>query len=146
MKTEIPILTLSDLLPQVVDEVQNGDASAMEAYAKLVTLERMIADAKKDILNYAIDERELLGKEEVIRAGYKISVVSTQRFTYDDPEIDRYKALIKSREVLCKRAYKMENEGQYMYDKDGVVISPAIPKVSTTIKCERLPEDYHVVI
>jgi len=146
MKTKLPVNDMSEVIPSVIHEVQNGDASAMEVYANLVTLERMIAEAKKEVLNYAIDERELLGKEDVIRAGYRISVVSTQRFTYDDPEIERHKALIKSREVLCKKAYQLDQNGQPMYDEDGVVITPATPKVTTTIKCERLPEDYHVVI
>ena len=146
MKTKLPVYELSEVIPAVIDEVQNGDASAMEVYANLITLERMIAETKKEVLNYAIDERELLGKEDVIRAGYRISVVSTQRFTYDDPEIERHKAIIKSREILCKKAYQLNMAGQPMYDEDGVVINPATPKVITTIKCEKLPEDYHVVI
>lgn len=146
MKTEIPILTMSDLLPQVVDEVYSGEASAMEAYAKLVTLERMVTEAKKSILDIAIDERELLGKAEVVRAGYRISVVSTSRFTYNDPEIDRYKALIKSREILGKKAFNLEQSGKFMYDENGEVIPPAEQKTTVTIKCERLPEDYYAKV
>ena len=134
---------LADDIPETVEGIKDGNIGAMETYAKLTTLERLIKEAKAEVLDYAIDERELLGKEDVVRYGYRVSVVSTQRFTYQDAYIERYKALIKARETLCKKSYSLSNEGQYMYDENGEVIPPAISKHTVTIKCEKLPEDYH---
>lgn len=104
---------------------------ALELYVLLSSLEKAAGTFKKELLEAAIEERERYDKrEQVIRAGMEVSVMQTTRWSYEDPEIDRYKTLIKGRELLAK---KSATTGASICDENGVLVEPAIAKTSTTI-------------
>lgn len=112
-------------------EYAKDNGGALKLYVLLNNLERAAGAFKKDLLDAAIQEREMYDRrEQVIRAGFEVSVVETTRWSYDDPEIERYKTLIKGREMLAKKAAAT---GAAMSDENGVLVEPAISKTTTTI-------------
>ena len=59
--------------------LENGDA--LGAYVYLHQLEKIVGEAKKQIQDAAIEERERFGrKEEITRHGFLVSIMETSRF------------------------------------------------------------------
>lgn len=104
---------------------------ALELYVLISNLEKAAGTFKKELLEAAIEERQRYDKrEQIIRAGMEVSVMESTRWSFDDPEIERYKTLIKGRELLAKKA---ATTGASICDENGVLVEPGIAKTSTTI-------------
>ena len=123
-------------LQNIADQaIEGGDA--LGAYVYLHQLEKIVGEAKKQIQDAAIEERERYGrKEEITRHGFVVTIMETSRYSFSDPEIDRLKALVKSREDLAKKALQLAEGGHPFFDQNGEVIPPAERKFITTIKTE----------
>ena len=113
------------------------DGDALGTYVYLHLLEKAVGEAKKMVQDAAIEERERYDrKAEILRHGVVVSVMETSRFSYDDPEIDRLKILIKAREEKCKNAYTFASKGSVFIDENGEEIPPAEKKSIVTLKTE----------
>lgn len=128
---------LQDHIESLRAQAEDGTANPIKAYIELYQMEKLIAEAKKAVTALAIEERDKYDRKEVIvQDGYKVSIVETTRYSFNDVEIDRYKALIKSREDLAKQAFAIGQKGGILTDENGEVIPSAIPSYSTSIKLE----------
>ena len=120
-------------------DVEAGVMDPIKAYIAVYQLEKALADAKKALQVEAIAKREQYdAKEQIAVDGYKVSVVNTTRYTYNDPEIDRLNALVKSRQELAKQAFAIEQKGGIFSDANGEVIPAAIPSYSAVLKLEHI--------
>lgn len=129
---------LQDHIQSLQADAEQGTTSAIKTYIEIYQMEKLVAEAKKAVSALAIEERDRYDRKEVIvQDGYKVSIVETTRYSYNDVEIDRYKALIKSREDLAKQAFAIEQKGGILTDETGEVIPAAIPSYSTSIKLEQ---------
>lgn len=122
---------------QNVAETALKYGGALEAYVYLHQVEKIVNEAKKQVQEAAIEERETYDRrEEVTSQGFAVSIMETSRYSYNDPEIDRLKALVKTRENLAKKALQFSESGNTFYDENGEIIPPAERKYITTLKVE----------
>lgn len=124
-------------IEHLTHDVEAGVMDPIKAYVAIYQLEKVIAEAKKALQVEAIAKREQYdAKEQIAVDGYKVSVVSTTRYSYNDPEIDRLQALVKSRQDLAKQAFAIEQKGGIFSDANGEVVPAAIPSYSAALKLE----------
>lgn len=121
----------------LVADVEEGKVDPIKAYIKLYELEKSASELKDRIKNLAIDKREMYNDKEYISSGYKVSVVSTTRYSYrGDFELERLTAQVKNRQAMMIQAYNNKRLGGELYDENGEQVLPAEPKTSTYLKLE----------
>ncbi len=126
-------------IEHLTHDVEAGVMDPIKAYIAVYQLEKALADAKKALQVEAIAKREQYdAKEQIAVDGYKVSVVNTTRYTYNDTEIDRLQALVKSRQEMAKQAFAIEQKGGIFSDANGEVIPAAIPSYSAVLKLEHI--------
>jgi uncharacterized membrane protein YfhO len=133
MIDQYTIQNIADILNQRVAEVRNGRTHAVELYAYLYELEKLVKESKDDIQGLAFEEVEQYGKQGLDYGDYKMTAVQTTRWVYKDAELDRYKALMKARQDLMKQSAKIMGG---LADQYGEEIPPAEPRMSQSIKME----------
>lgn len=122
-----------------VEKVKQGEESALDVYPEIYELEKSIKELSSELKDYVIEERSKYDKkDDVIKGGYRISVVTSTRFNYKGDEhwqaIEQAK---KNRETLLKKATSMAEKNQTLTDPEtGEVIPPAEVKTSTYPKLE----------
>jgi len=133
MIDQYTIQNIADILNQRVAEVRNGRTNAVELYAYLYELEKLVKESKDDIQGLAFEEVEQYGKQGLDYGDYKMIAVQTTRWVYKDAELDRYKALMKARQDLMKQSAKIMGG---LADQYGEEIPPAEPRMTQSIKME----------
>jgi len=126
------ITSITEILSLRAEEVKHGRTKPLDLYTFLYQLEKVCKELKDEIIDEVIDEVDKYGKDGCDHGGYKMTVNRTSRWTYNDDEIDRLKALMKARQDLMKQASRTPG----MTDQYGEVIPEAEQKTSTYIKME----------
>lgn len=126
-----------DELINLTEQVKEGYHDPIKAYIKLYEVEKIVSELKKEVSELALDKRMSVSDKEYYQNGYKVSIVSTSRFSYPyDTELERFKMATKNRQEAMKQAYYANKNGRDFYDEYGEVIPPAESKTTTYLKLE----------
>jgi hypothetical protein len=108
-------------------EVEEGNASALDAFCQLTRIEKQIKAAKDQIQSQAINEAQMYGKT-FQHMGFEIQCRSgAGRWKFDHlDEWSAAKMKMNTIEDLAKWAYKSEEKGVLPVTDDGDIIQPAI--------------------
>jgi hypothetical protein len=108
-------------------EVEEGNASALDAFCHLTRIEKQIKAAKEQIQSQAINEAQMYGKT-FQHMGFEIQCRSgAGRWKFD--HLDEWvvaKNQLASVEDMAKWAYKSEEKGVLPVTDDGDIIQPAV--------------------
>jgi hypothetical protein len=108
-------------------DVEEGNASALDAFCHLTRLEKQIKAAKEQIQSQAINEAQMYGKT-FQHMGFEIQCRSgAGRWKFD--HLDEWvvvKNQLASVEDMAKWAYKSEEKGVLPVTDDGDIIQPAV--------------------
>jgi hypothetical protein len=108
-------------------DVEEGNASALDAFCHLTRLEKQIKAAKEQIQQQAINEAQLHGKT-FTHMGFEIQCrAGAGRWKFD--HLDEWvvaKNKLASVEDMAKWAYKSEEKGVLPITDDGDIIQPAV--------------------
>lgn len=97
---------------EIVNEVREGNASALRTYGQLNAIKKACEDAMKDVLESAINEREQYGKEsrifgvnfDIVEGGVKYDYSADKEWSDLQEQIDALKLEQKGRETILKGA------------------------------------------
>ena len=108
-------------------DVEEGNASALDAFCHLTRLEKQIKAAKEQIQSQAINEAQMYGKT-FNHMGFEIQCRSgAGRWKFD--HLDEWvvvKNKLASVEDMAKWAYKSEEKGVLPVTDGGEIIQPAV--------------------
>jgi hypothetical protein len=108
-------------------DVEEGNASALDAFCQLTRLEKQIKAAKEQIQSQAIDEAQKHGKT-FTHMGFEIQCrAGAGRWKFD--HLDEWvvaKNKLAAVEDMAKWAYKSEEKGVLPITDDGDIIQPAV--------------------
>lgn len=108
-------------------DVEEGNASALDAFCHLTRLEKQIKSAKEQIQQQAINEAQMYGKT-FTHMGFEIQCrAGAGRWKFD--HIDEWasaKMKMNTIEDLAKWAYKSEEKRVLPVTDDGDIIQPAV--------------------
>jgi hypothetical protein len=108
-------------------DVEEGNASALDAYCHLTRLEKQIKSAKEQIQSQAINEAQMYGKT-FTHMGFEIQCRSgAGRWKFD--HLDEWvvaKNQLATVEDMAKWAYKSEEKGVMPVTDGGEIIQPAV--------------------
>ena len=108
-------------------DVEEGNASALDAFCHLTRLEKQIKAAKEQIQSQAINEAQMYGKT-FQHMGFEIQCrAGAGRWKFD--HLDEWvmvKNQLASVEDMAKWAYKSEEKGVLPVTDDGDIIQPAV--------------------
>lgn len=129
--------TLLNECLNLTKQVEEGHKDPIKVYIELYEMEKIVSELRKEVSDLALDKRTSVGDKEYIQNGYKVSVVSTTRFTYPyDTELERFKMATKNRQEAMKQSFYANKNGRDFYDEYGEVIPPAKSKTTTYLKLE----------
>jgi len=121
----------------LVQDTQDGKVDPIKAYIKLYELEKMAGELKDQIKSLAIEKRDMYNDKDYKVGNYKVSVVSTTRYSYrGDFELERLQTLVKNRQSMMVQALRNKELGGELYDENGEQICPAQPQTSVYLKLE----------
>ena len=121
----------------LVQDTEDGKVDPIKAYIQLYELEKMAGEFKEKIKGLAIDKRDMYNEKDYKVGNYKVSVVSTTRYSYrGDFELERLQTLVKNRQAMMVQALRSKELGGELYDENGEQICPATPTTSTYLKLE----------
>ena len=117
---------MTDVVKLMFD-VEEGNASALDAFCQLTRLEKQIKAAKEQIQSQAINEAQMYGKT-FQHMGFEIQCrAGAGRWKFD--HLDEWasaKMKMNTIEDLAKWAYKSEEKGVLPVTDDGDIIQPAV--------------------
>jgi hypothetical protein len=117
---------MTDVVKLMFD-VEEGNASALDAFCQLTRIEKQIKAAKEQIQSQAINEAQMYGKT-FQHMGFEIQCRSgAGRWKFD--HLDEWvvaKNQLASVEDMAKWAYKSEEKGVLPVTDDGDIIQPAV--------------------
>ena len=117
---------MTDVVKLMFD-VDEGNASALDAFCQLTRLEKQIKAAKEQIQSQAINEAQMYGKT-FQHMGFEIQCrAGAGRWKFD--HLDEWasaKMKMNTIEDLAKWAYKSEEKGVLPVTDDGDIIQPAV--------------------
>jgi hypothetical protein len=117
---------MTDVVKLMFD-VEEGNASALDAFCQLTRIEKQIKAAKEQIQSQAINEAQMYGKT-FQHMGFEIQCRSgAGRWKFD--HIDEWSAAkmkMNSIEDLAKWAYKSEEKGVMPVTDGGEIITAAV--------------------
>jgi hypothetical protein len=117
---------MTDVVKLMFD-VEEGNASALDAFCHLTRLEKQIKAAKEQIQSQAINEAQMYGKT-FQHMGFEIQCrAGAGRWKFD--HLDEWvmvKNQLASVEDMAKWAYKSEEKGVLPVTDDGDIIQPAV--------------------
>lgn len=117
-----------------VEKVKQGELSALDVATELYELQKSISELYGELKDLIIEERSRYdSKERVVKNGYEISIVTSQRYSCKgDEHWESLNQARKNREALMKKAYSMSKKNKVLTDPDtGEVVPPAEVKTST---------------
>ena len=130
-------MSLINHLYQITEDAKEGVIDPIKAYIELYEIEKAVAELRKEISDLALDKRISIPDKDWVQNGYKVSAVSTSRFSYPyDTDLERHKLAISNRQKAMKQAYYASRKGQDFYDEYGEVVPPAESTTTTYIKLE----------
>lgn len=97
---------------EIVNEVREGNASALRTYGQLNAIKKACEDAMKEVLESAINEREQYGKDnrifgvsiDIVEGGVKYDYSADKEWSDLQEQIDALKLEQKGRETILKGA------------------------------------------
>ena len=108
-------------------DVEEGNASALDAFCQLTRIEKQIKAAKEQIQSQAINEAQMYGKT-FQHMGFEIQCrAGAGRWKFD--HLDEWvvaKNQLATVEDMAKWAYKSEEKGVLPVTDDGDIIQPAV--------------------
>jgi hypothetical protein len=117
---------MTDVVKLMFD-VEEGNASALDAFCHLTRLEKQIKAAKEQIQSQAINEAQMYGKT-FTHMGFEIQCrAGAGRWKFD--HLDEWvvaKNQLATVEDMAKWAYKSEEKGVLPVTDDGDIIQPAV--------------------
>jgi len=117
---------MTDVVKLMFD-VEEGNASALDAFCQLTRIEKQIKAAKEQIQSQAINEAQMYGKT-FQHMGFEIQCRSgAGRWKFD--HLDEWvvaKNQLATVEDMAKWAYKSEEKGVLPVTDDGDIIQPAV--------------------
>jgi len=117
---------MTDVVKLMFD-VEEGNASALDAFCQLTRLEKQIKAAKEQIQSQAINEAQMYGKT-FQHMGFEIQCrAGAGRWKFD--HLDEWvvaKNQLATVEDMAKWAYKSEEKGVLPVTDDGDIIQPAV--------------------
>ena len=125
-----------DLIEKLSLEVEEGKLDSVKAYVIAYEAEKLWGEFKKTLIDTVLDK--IAGEKDYTYGDYRVLEASRTTWKFNDPEVERMKAIIKAREILAKKSFKASEHGEDFFDENGEIIPPAEPKYSTFIKLERL--------
>lgn len=118
----------------ISENVDDGKLDPVKAYIEVYEAEKLLKELRQELQNPVMDK--ISADKEYTCGGYKVSTQSRTTWKFNDPEIDRLKTLIKSREMQAKRAYKLLQSDNVFTDENGEIVPPADAKTTNFIKLE----------
>lgn len=118
----------------ISENVDDGKLDPVKAYIEVYEAEKLLKELRQELQNPVMDK--ISADKEYTCGGYKVSTQSRTTWKFNDPEIDRLKTLIKSREMQAKRAYKLLESDNVFTDENGEIVPPADAKTTNFIKLE----------
>ena len=111
----------------LVQEVLDGNASPLDAYATLKELAKEISAATKEIEEVALAEAETYGQNKFEAIGYNFEIRSGRRMHSFKhiPEWVELNQSLKEKEAMYKSATAAAERGNVIVDEVGEVIQPA---------------------
>lgn len=125
-----------EYIGKLSEEVEDGKLNPANAYVIAYEAEKLWSEFKKSLIDQVLNQ--VTGSKDYTVGDYRVLESSRTTWSVKDPEIERMKTIIKTREILAKKAYKASENGQDFFDENGEIIQPAEPKTSTFIKLEKL--------
>ena len=125
-----------DLIEKLSLEVEEGKLDPVKAYVIAYEAEKLWGEFRKTLIDTVLDK--IAGEKDYTCGDYRVLESSRTTWKFNDPEVERMKAIIKTREILAKKSFKASELGEDFHDENGEIIPPAEPKYSTFIKLERL--------
>jgi len=117
---------MTDVVKLMFD-VEEGNASALDAFCQLTRIEKQIKAAKEQIQSQAINEAQMYGKT-FTHMGFEIQCrAGAGRWKFD--HLDEWvvaKNQLATVEDMAKWAYKSEEKGVLPVTDDGDIIQPAV--------------------
>jgi hypothetical protein len=117
---------MTDVVKLMFD-VEEGNASALDAFCQLTRIEKQIKAAKEQIQSQAINEAQKHGKT-FTHMGFEIQCrAGAGRWKFD--HLDEWvvvKNQLATVEDMAKWAYKSEEKGVLPVTDDGDIIQPAV--------------------
>ena len=114
---------MKKVIQSMQDDVDLGYKNALEAYQILTEAEKLIKEAKANILEQAIDEYEKYGEKTIDYNGFKVSKTQSAKYKYE--HITAWadlKGQLTNVEELAKLA---EKQGQTIILDSGEIVDPA---------------------
>jgi len=137
MKNQLQIMdrkSITEASKTLLDLVEQGDVSPLNALISLKHMEETIKMANKKLKELALDEASLYGSEakQMTIYGAEIQVRNgATRWSFDHiPEYNEKKQQLKDLESRYKQSYHMAQKGDMMISGDGEVVPQATPKPS----------------
>lgn len=118
----------------ISENVEDGKLDPVKAYIEVYEAEKLLKELRQELQNPVMDK--ISADKEYTCGGYKVSTQSRTSWKFNDPEIDRLKTLIKSRELQGKRAFKLLESDNVFTDENGEIVPPAESKTTNFIKLE----------
>lgn len=133
----------NEILHQAMNQVQqvkDGNLSALDVYPILNDLKESLDELRKELYGDVIEEASKYDdREDIIKSGYKISIVRSKRYKYDHNP--KYVMLDQKRKNLQSMMKKASSAKQELYDEDtGELIPPAKVKYNAYPRCEWVGE------
>jgi hypothetical protein len=130
-------MSLINHLFKITEDAKEGLTDPIKAYIELYEIEKAVAELRKEISDLALDKRTSIPDKDWVQNGYKVSTVSTSRFSYPfDTDLERHKLAISNRQRSMKQSYYASRKGQDFYDEFGELVPPAEQKTTTYLKLE----------
>jgi hypothetical protein len=126
-------------IAEIVEAVEDGHRSALEAYAYFDTVIKQISSAQKQIKQLAFDEAEQEPEKSFIAHGYEIQKRGGgMSYSFKNiPKHEEMKRQITEYEALLKNAFKIfQSSGKTVIDEETGEIVPlceATPKADSLI-------------
>jgi hypothetical protein len=118
----------------ISENVEDGKLDPVKAYIEVYEAEKLLKELRQELQNPVMNK--ISADREYTCGGYKVSTQSRTSWKFNDPEIDRLKTLIKSREIQGKRAFKHLESDNVFTDENGEIVPPAECKTTNFIKLE----------
>ena len=107
-------------------QVIEGNISPIEALIDLKAIDDYIQLVKGNIMNKAIEEKNKYPEKEISKYGYRISISSSGRYSYNHiPQWKQAKERLTIIEDDAKSAYDSAIKGKTQIDQDGEVVGAA---------------------
>ena len=122
-------MELLQKIADIVEQVEEGNSSALESYILIQDLEKEMKRAKDQIKDLAIEEAEKEGAKTFERSG-RVVTISDGRRSWKYPNTHQVSELQKQLKATQEMAKQAKITGKPVFDENGEQIEPAIETFS----------------